>query len=161
MNPDTAARGLGWFSIGLGVTEMVAAKKLAGALGMEGSEKLIRFYGAREIVQGIGCLSANPPTSSVWARVAGDALDIATLLPHNSPSNPKRHNVGLALAAVIGVTAMDVLTGIWLCEGRDGVITRFARRSLERLERESEQRMLQRERQSGQHASQLAADAAR
>ena len=161
MNPDTAARGLGWFSIGLGVTELIAAEKLAGALGMKGSEKLIRLYGAREIMQGIGCLSAKPPTSSVWARVAGDALDIATLLPHASPSNPKRHNVGIALAAVVGVTAMDVLTGVWLCEGRGGPITRFARRSLERLERDSEQRMLQRERQGGQYASELAADAAR
>lgn len=157
MNPDTMARGLGWFSIGLGVAEVVGADQLAETLGMEGNESLIQLYGAREIAQGFGCLGLNPPTPAVWARVAGDALDIATLAAHMTPENPKRHNVGIALAAVIGVTALDVLTGMWLSEGRGGPITRMVRRPLERLERRNEERMRLTERGGGQYASDLAA----
>ena len=141
MNPDTMARGLGWFSIGLGTAELVAADALADALGMDEQEGLIRLYGVREIAQGLGCLSMNPPTSAVWVRVAGDALDIATLAPYMTPANPKRHNVALALAAVAGVTVLDVFTGMWLSEGRRGPITRMVRRPLERLEARNEQRM--------------------
>lgn len=160
MNPDTMARGLGWFSIGLGTTELVAADSLAEALGMEGQEGLLRLYGAREIAQGLGCLSMNPPTSAVWVRVAGDVLDIATLMAHMTPENPKRHNVVLALAAVAGVTVLDVFTGMWLSEGRRGPITRMVRAPLERLEARNEQRMRAAERSGAEYASDLKAGAA-
>ena len=46
---DTLARGLGVFSIALGVVEVIAARALARTLGMEGQETLIRAYGVREI----------------------------------------------------------------------------------------------------------------
>ena len=157
MNPDAMARGLGWFSIGLGVTELVAHNQLAKSLGMEGKESLIQLFGAREIAHGVGCLTQNPPTLPVWSRVAGDALDIAALLPHLTPDNPKRHNVGFALAAVVGVTVLDILTGTWLSEGRNGPITRMARRPLERIEQRNEQRMRATEQRGGQFASEIAA----
>jgi hypothetical protein len=48
------AQGLGWFSIGLGVAELAAPAQLARFLGMEEHTQLIRAYGAREIVTGIG-----------------------------------------------------------------------------------------------------------
>src|SRR4051812_22435069 len=92
MNPDAMARGLGWFSIGLGLTEVLMPDRLARWLGMEGHEGLIQLYGAREIATGIGCLSQNPPTPYVWGRVAGDALDVATLAPYLSDENPQRGN---------------------------------------------------------------------
>jgi len=161
MNPDVNARGLGWFSIGLGVTELVAAEHLAEALGMEGQERLIRLYGAREVATGLGCLGQTPPTPWVWARIAGDALDIATLLAYMGPENPKRHNVGVALAAVVGVTLLDVLTAAWLSEPRGGPMTRLARHGVNRLERRNEQRMRATERRGGQFASEMAAGAAR
>ena len=43
------------------------------------------------------------------SRIAGDALDIATLAAKMTPENPKRDNVGLALALVAGVTLLDVI----------------------------------------------------
>jgi hypothetical protein len=156
MNPDVMARGLGWFSIGLGTTELIANRQLAEALGMEGQEWLIQLYGAREIAHGVGCLTQNPPTVPVWTRVAGDALDIATLLANMTPENPKRHNVGFALAAVIGVTVLDLLTGMWLTEGRDGPMTRMARRPIERREQQNEQRMRDVERRGEGYASETA-----
>ena len=46
---DAMARGLGYFSLALGVTELFAARALCRSLGMEGSENLIKAYGAREV----------------------------------------------------------------------------------------------------------------
>jgi hypothetical protein len=101
------ARGLGWFSIALGVTEVVAPRLLARWLGMPASETLLQTYGVREIGTGIGILASNDPTPWVWGRVGGDALDIATLAGGLNDENPKKGNVGLALAAVLGVTLLD------------------------------------------------------
>src|SRR3954467_8982264 len=101
------ARGLGWFSIGLGVTELVAPEALARWLGMRGNELLLQTYGAREVGTGIGILASNDPTAWLWGRVGGDLLDIATLARGFQDDNAKKRNVGLALAAVLGVTVLD------------------------------------------------------
>ena len=105
---DTLARGLGLFSIALGIVEVVAPRTLARALGMKGQEGLIAGYGVREIATGIGILASKDPTPWIWGRVAGDGLDLATLATALEGDNPKRSNVGIAMAAVAGVTALDV-----------------------------------------------------
>jgi hypothetical protein len=46
----------------------------------------------------------------MWSRVGGDALDLATLYAAYNDDNPKKHNVGLAMAAVAGVTLIDLAT---------------------------------------------------
>jgi hypothetical protein len=104
----TLAQGLGWFSIGLGVAELAAPGTLARFLGMEERTDLIRIYGMREIATGLGILSQDDPTPWLWGRVGGDALDLATLATGLGRSNPQRENVGLAIAAVAGVMALDV-----------------------------------------------------
>jgi hypothetical protein len=106
---DSAAKGLGWFSIALGLTELLGAERMTKALGMEGKEGLVRAYGARELVSGILCLSVDDKIGA-WSRVAGDGLDIATLLSAYNDDNPKKHNVALALAAVASVTLLDLAT---------------------------------------------------
>lgn len=103
------ARGLGWFSIALGMAELVAPRALTRMLGMEGHETMVQGYGAREIATGIAILSSEQPAPWLWGRVGGDVLDIGTLAAGLHEDNPKRGNVGLALAAVAGVTALDVL----------------------------------------------------
>ena len=105
---DALARGLGWFSIGLGLAEVIAPRALARALGMEGSETLIRTYGMREIGTGVGILTSDDPTPWIWARVAGDALDLATLATGLEGDNPKQANLALAIGSVAMVTALDV-----------------------------------------------------
>jgi hypothetical protein len=109
------ARGLGWFSIALGAAELLAPRDMARQLGMRGEETLIKAYGLREIGVGVGILLARNPAPWVWARVAGDALDLATLAGHAGPSNRHRGSVFGAIAAVAGVTALD-----WLCAGMLG-----------------------------------------
>ena len=103
------AEGLGWFSVGLGLAELLAPRALAAWLGMEERAGLIRAYGAREMATGAAILlSRGDPAPWVWARVAGDGLDLATLAAGLASDNPRRGNVGIALAAVGGVTALDV-----------------------------------------------------
>lgn len=102
------ARGLGWFSIGLGLAEMLAPHAMARALGMRGSENLLRAYGLREIGTGIGILSSREPSGWMWGRVGGDALDLATLAA-GTRNNPRKENVAFAMAAVAGVTVLDVV----------------------------------------------------
>jgi len=105
---DQLARALGWFSLGLGIAEIVAARRFTRALGMEGSETLIRAYGAREMAAGMMTLSPDK-TVGLWSRVAGDGIDIVTLLGGLRRDNPKRANVAAALSLVFGVTLLDFI----------------------------------------------------
>lgn len=104
---EHAARALGWFSFGLGMAELIAPGKIARTLGMEGKEGLLRAYGARELAAGRACLSVDA-RFGMWSRVAGDFADIATLLTAFNNDNPKKKNVGIALAAVVGITLADI-----------------------------------------------------
>jgi hypothetical protein len=101
------ARVLGWFSIGLGLVELAMPRAMSRAAGMSGSPRLMRAYGLREIGVGIGLLNARDPAPWLWVRVAGDALDMATVSSaFVSPrTNPMRTMVSLAFLA--GITALD------------------------------------------------------
>lgn len=102
------ARGLGWFSIALGLVEIVATRTLTRALGMRGNEPLINLYGWREIGTGLGILASKDPTPWIWGRVLGDAVDLGTLASHATDENRKAENVAMALANVAAVTALDL-----------------------------------------------------
>ncbi len=107
---DRVARGLGWFSIVLGVAELVAPGRLAKSLGLEGQERLLQAYGGREIGAGIWALS-DTPAPAIWGRVAGDLVDLATLAAGlRGADDEQRRNAWIALAAVAGITAVDILT---------------------------------------------------
>ena len=103
------ANGLGWFSIGLGAAELLAPRALGRALGMEDQAGLLRAYGVREVAVGIGILAQDDPTPWMWARVAGDALDLATLAPGLHPANRARGRVAFAMGTVAAVTVLDAL----------------------------------------------------
>jgi len=109
---ENLARGLGWFSIGIGLMEVLAPGKLARRLGMRRSRLLLATYGLREIGTGIGILSAEDPTPWIWGRVGGDALDLGTLVC--GLSGRKKCSVAVAIAAVAGVTALDALCALSL-----------------------------------------------
>ncbi|MCP3103992.1 hypothetical protein LZ198_34475 [Myxococcus sp. K15C18031901] len=106
MNPWKLAKALGWLSIGLGLSELLAPRALARFLGMRKGIGLLRAYGLREIAAGVGILTRPDPTPWVRARVAGDLLDLASLGPAMKQS-PRQQNVGGAVAFVLGATAVD------------------------------------------------------
>ncbi|HEX5280240.1 MAG TPA: hypothetical protein VFW28_09180 [Micropepsaceae bacterium] len=105
---DRLGRFLGWFSIALGAVELLAPRVITRALGMEGNERLVRAYGAREIGAGVASLSIERETG-LYSRVAGDALDIATLVAFARPRQDRRGNLSAALLLVSGITLIDVL----------------------------------------------------
>jgi hypothetical protein len=111
----SAARGLGWFSIGLGLAELIAPHLLARFLGLQGREGVLRACGARELATGIGILNSSNPAPWVWGRVAGDALDIASLGAALVKSENKACVVA-ALGATAGVTLADIATAQILTE---------------------------------------------
>lgn len=102
-HPQRLAHALGWFSIGLGVVEALIPASFSRASGIRANETLVRGYGAREIANGVGILTAKNPTPWMWARVAGDVLDMSTLAARGRGKASV-----LALIAVAGVTALDI-----------------------------------------------------
>jgi hypothetical protein len=118
--PDRLARALGWFSIGLGVTELVAPGRIASMLGLDGKEGLIRSYGARELASAVPTLSINKRVG-LASRIAGDVLDLGTLAPALHRDNPKRSNAAVATALVAGITLLDLaaFVGVKAAHRRD------------------------------------------
>lgn len=112
--PDatTLARGLGWFSIALGAAELLAPGSVKRNTGAPGPASLVQAYGLREIATGAALLAAEKPVCLVWARVAGDLLDIATLLPTLDRDNPHRAGGAAALGFVLLATATDVAVAL-------------------------------------------------
>jgi hypothetical protein len=106
---DRMAKSLGWFSVGLGIAEIIAARRFTRLMGLEGMESVVRAFGAREIASGMTTLSTEKETG-LWSRLAGDALDLAVLARGMTPYNPQRGNVKWAMLTVAGVTALDLLT---------------------------------------------------
>jgi uncharacterized membrane protein len=108
---EQLARGLGWFSIGLGLAELLAPRAMAKISGVRGENAgLIQLYGIREIASGVAIFTQGErPAKALWSRVAGDALDLASLgMALASPSSNKAR-VGFATVNVLAVTALDVL----------------------------------------------------
>lgn len=104
------AKGLGWFSLGLGFAELLAPRGVAKVAGLDTNRTgFIRLFGVREIASGLGIFIQRKPTEAVWARVAGDALDIAFLGAAFNSSGSKKGRLAFATANVLGVTALDVL----------------------------------------------------
>lgn len=104
------ARGLGWFSVAFGAAEVLSPRAVGRIAGFQGDNTgLIRLYGLREIASGLGIFAQKRPAAAVWSRVAGDALDLASLgAAFGSPRADKRR-VALATASVLGVTALDII----------------------------------------------------
>src|SRR3954467_1996795 len=111
-DPDQRlARNLGWFSIGLGATELLApglVARISGAPDTKRSRTVIRTYGGREIAQGIAILSSMPrPAGWMWGRVAGDVLDIGSVAVGVVSRDGNFPRGVLAITSLLGVTAID------------------------------------------------------
>ncbi|MDB5108480.1 MAG: hypothetical protein JWM69_1421 [Candidatus Binatus sp.] len=104
------ARGLGWFSIALGLAEAAMPRRVGQLAGVRNHSRLIRLLGTRELATGIGILgSRRIRPNSLWARVAGDVMDLAVLGAAAREYTTDRRRLSIATAAVAGVTLLDVL----------------------------------------------------
>jgi uncharacterized membrane protein len=110
--PERLARALGWFSIGLGLAEVVAPRRVARLIGIADNptrRRLLRVMGLREITSGAGILSGRRTDRWLWSRVGGDALDLGFLGRAFDLPETARGRLATAGAAVAGVTALDVM----------------------------------------------------
>jgi uncharacterized membrane protein len=107
--PHQLTQALGWLSIGLGLTELIAPRALGRAIGVGEQPALIRLCGVREILSGIGMLSERYPSKWAVTRVAGDAIDLALLGAAMRRPHADRARIALTASAVAGVAALDLV----------------------------------------------------
>lgn len=124
---EQIADGLGWFSVALGMAEIVIPERLAALGGIRdeaSSRKLLQsvWFGPREIAAGVGILTERKPAGWMWGRFAGDLLDLGMI----GAALTRRKNSGGRLTGVllwvIGVTALD-----YVCAQRLGRSSAMAR----------------------------------
>ena len=102
--------GLGVFSIGLGLAELAARRRIARWLGVEGgtAERVIAFFGARELLAGVMLLRGPAVSTNAWNRVAGDAIDAGAIGYAFTRSNRTGALAG-ALAFVGAAAVVDAI----------------------------------------------------
>ena len=113
-DPYQVARGLGWFSLGLGLAQVSAPRRMARLIGMQDTEtnrNTMFAFGLREIASGVGILAGERPVRPMWARVGGDVMDLAVLGRAFGSDRSEKNRVAAATAAVLGVTLVDWMTG--------------------------------------------------
>jgi hypothetical protein len=112
------AKFLGWFSLALGAVELVLPGAMARWTGVP-YPMLIAAYGAREILCGIGILASARPVGWLWARVAGDVMDLATLVyVLTIVGSTNTAGTIVSIVAVAGVMVLDVMAPLMLSAGK-------------------------------------------
>lgn len=105
------AESLGWLSVGLGLTALFAPRQVSRLTGLD-RHGLIRLVGARELASGAGLLTQSNKIPWLWARVAGDVIDLAALgLAHTSTARGRSRAIGAA-AVVAAIAAADLAASV-------------------------------------------------
>lgn len=110
---EGTARALGYFSVGLGAAQIAAPGHIARIIGIRPgtlTRLTMRTIGAREIVAGVGILSQRRPAQWLWARTAGDVMDVVLTATTLMSTHNERGRVAATLAALAGITAIDAQT---------------------------------------------------
>jgi uncharacterized membrane protein len=108
------AKGLGWFSVGLGVTELAAPRALARLIGIDEGGRtplVIRALGLRELASGIGIFGKPRRAAPVWSRVLGDVIDLGMLAYAMKARRTRSERLVAAIVSVVGVSVLDVIAG--------------------------------------------------
>jgi uncharacterized membrane protein len=130
VGPEQLADGLGWFSIALGLGELLVPGTMSSLVGAKSRHgMLMRFLGLREIAAGVMILSG-ARAAGCWSRVAGDLMDLALLGGDlAAPGTDKGRAIG-STAAVAGVTVLDALTAWELTQSHSGAYDVRAERAI-------------------------------
>lgn len=109
-NTKALSQFLGWFSIGLGLAELVAPRRVEKCVGAPGNYKILTpMLGVREITAGLGILTQERPKEWLWSRVIGDMMDLALLGAAFKSKKSDGKRLAIATTMVAGVTALDIL----------------------------------------------------
>jgi hypothetical protein len=106
--PEKVAKGLGFVSLAIGLTEIVAPHQIQKTMGIGNGQNtgVMRVLGLREIMHGVDLLSHDDPAPGVWARCAGDMLDGVVLAAAGMKSK-KPGGFMAILALVAPVVILD------------------------------------------------------
>ncbi len=115
MNPppeERLAPALGWASLALGVPQVAMPAGFARCIGVRDerdSRGWARVVGVRELAAaaGILALERERPVNWLWARVAGDVMDLTLLARALRDKPPSRARIAAAMGAVAGIAAAD------------------------------------------------------
>jgi len=116
------ARGLGWFSIGLGALQLLAPGRVNQVIGVRNTGRhraTQRAIGLREVVVGIGLVTRRRPVGFAWTRTAGDVLDLMLLRQAFGSWRNDRGRLAQATAAVAACMALDLRAGQRLRGAKD------------------------------------------
>src|SRR5687768_1891033 len=120
---ERRARGLGWFSLGLGVAQLLAPRGVARLIGIRDDERtchILQTIGVREISSGAAILTNTESAGPVWMRVIGDVMDLGLLGLALQSDDTERDRVVVATAAVAGITMIDALSAVQLSTANGG-----------------------------------------
>ena len=120
---DQMAKGLGVFSLALGIPQTLAPRRMNRLIGVKDdarSRMLMRAVGVRELAAGVGIFTDRRPTPWIWARVAGDTMDLALLGSALRNRSRSQTRTLAATGAVAGAFAADVIDGIRLTRAANG-----------------------------------------
>jgi uncharacterized membrane protein len=107
---ELRAKLLGMFSVALGLSQLAAPDAVAELIGLKArpaTRWVMRAIGVREVLSGFGILAGTGSAGPVWARLAGDAVDLALLGKSFGAKHVDSKRLIAATTAVTGVAAVD------------------------------------------------------
>ncbi|MEU8108132.1 SRPBCC family protein [Nonomuraea muscovyensis] len=130
MRTDSLPRVLGWASLGLGAAQLATPDTVTRLCGVDDSPAargITRLVGGRELLHAAPLLGGREPARWAWTRVAGDALDLSLLgAALSGRRGARRRRVAAAMAAVAGITALDLLCAVRGARSATGPLTLHA-----------------------------------
>ena len=108
LSAEDFAWGLGWWSLGLGLAQVLAPRTMSRLTGVPLPRALTMLCGVRAIACGVGILTQERPDPWMRVRVAGDAFDLAVVATGALLPGTRRGRVGIAGAAIAAVAAADL-----------------------------------------------------
>lgn len=124
MASDRLTRALGWASMGLGLPEVLVPRevsRLVGAGDLPRHRAVTVAAGLRELTAAAGLLSRESP-GWLWARVAGDVMDLGLLGGVLRQSDGRRKGRAVAAtAAVAAVMGLDLYAAVTRSRGKGAI----------------------------------------
>lgn len=121
--PERLAEGMGWFSLALGAPQLLRPDLVDHAIGVyddERSRLTQRLVGVRELAAAAGLLVQRRYREWLWARSAGDVLDLALLGVSFVRKDRDPRRLAVATASVVGVLATDLYGAIRFSSSSEG-----------------------------------------
>ncbi|MCD6061905.1 MAG: hypothetical protein K0R03_52 [Moraxellaceae bacterium] len=148
MNTSTAAKAIGWVSLGLGAAELIVPGWLQRQLGDGSYNRLMRIFGVREMLATVG-VGGQGVDAAAWSRMAAETIDLMGIAG-TAQRRMQDGRIGTTLMALAALTALDAMVARGRLQEEDEA-------RLPRNREQREQKAVARPRQSSRRAAAKAA----